>query len=158
MLVTQCALLLLAAHCEEAQATPHQLDRQARCCGVSHITLTIFLSPICRSILWPPVLSAGVDVNGLVKYAALSADVVGEEAIDLVLHNTYPDKEHLWAPAGPYRRLKFVPFNPVDKFTMAVVQEEGTGRVMRLMKGAPQVGRCLLVCLWMLSASPTATA
>lgn len=77
-------------------------------------------------------------MNSLVKYAALSADIVGEEAIDLVLHNTYPDKDNLWT-SGHYKRLKFIPFNPVDKFTMAVVQEERTGKVFRLMKGAPQV-------------------
>jgi magnesium-transporting ATPase (P-type) len=115
--------------------------------GCSAASFTLQPLPFPFSLLYSAAncvthtpLPTGADVNGLVKYAALSADVVGEEAIDLVLHNTYPDKEHLWAPAGPYRRLKFVPFNPVDKFTMAVVQEEGSGRVMRLMKGAPQVG------------------
>eukprot|EP00882_Tetradesmus_deserticola_P005625 GHRQ01005921.1.p1 GENE.GHRQ01005921.1~~GHRQ01005921.1.p1 ORF type:complete len:1073 (+),score=431.52 GHRQ01005921.1:381-3599(+) len=82
---------------------------------------------------------AGIDVSTLLKYAALSADTVGEEAIDMVLAATYHDKDHLWAPNGPYRRLKFVPFNPVDKFTMAVVQDESSGKVMRIMKGAPQV-------------------
>ncbi|WIA34892.1 hypothetical protein OEZ86_013179 [Tetradesmus obliquus] len=81
----------------------------------------------------------GVDVNGLIKYAALSADIVGEEAIDLVLHNTYCDKDRLWAPAGLYTRLRCVPFNPTDKFTLAVVRDDATGRVVRLMKGAPQV-------------------
>ncbi|KAF8059373.1 PMA1 [Scenedesmus sp. PABB004] len=88
--------------------------------------------------------SEGLDVPGLVKYAALSANIVGEEAIDVVLHNTYPDAAHLWVEEGSkattgYRRLKFIPFNPVDKFTMAVVEDVATGRVLRLMKGAPQV-------------------
>eukprot|EP00879_Flechtneria_rotunda_P000106 GHRR01000160.1.p1 GENE.GHRR01000160.1~~GHRR01000160.1.p1 ORF type:complete len:747 (+),score=230.67 GHRR01000160.1:4862-7102(+) len=78
----------------------------------------------------------GVDVHTLVKYAALSADISAEEAIDLVLHNTYPDKDNLWRG---YKRLKFVPFNPVDKYTMAVIQDEQTGQVFRLLKGAPQV-------------------
>lgn len=84
-------------------------------------------------------------MNGLIKYAALSADTVGEEAIDLVLHNTYCDKDRLWAPAGPYTRLRCVPFNPTDKFTLAVVRDDATGRVVRLMKGAPQVG----VAVWL---------
>lgn len=64
--------------------------------------------------------------------------------------NTYPDAANLWAtpdaPAGSsgYKRLKYIPFNPVDKFTMAVVQEPGAnGRTVRIMKGAPQV--CFLV-------------
>jgi hypothetical protein len=43
-----------------------------------------------------------------------------------VLHNTYPDKDNLWSG---YRRLKYVPFNPVDKFTMAVVEDKETGKV-----------------------------
>jgi hypothetical protein len=36
-------------------------------------------------ILTTPILATGLDVNGLLKYAALSADTVGEEAIDVVL-------------------------------------------------------------------------
>jgi hypothetical protein len=40
--------------------------------------------------------TAGIDTNALVKYGALSADIVAEEAIDMVLHNTYVDKDNLW--------------------------------------------------------------
>jgi hypothetical protein len=43
-----------------------------------------------------------------------------------VLHNTYPAKDTLW---NNYTRLKYVPFNPVDKFTMAVVQDNSTKKV-----------------------------
>lgn len=39
-----------------------------------------------------------------------------------------------------YKMIKFVPFNPTDKFTCATIREEGTGKVYRLMKGSPQVG------------------
>ena len=67
--------------------------------------------------------------------------------------NTYPDAANLWAtpdaPAGSsgYKRLKYIPFNPVDKFTMAVVQEPGAnGRTVRIMKGAPQVCFLVTVC------------
>ena len=81
-------------------------------------------------------------MNTLVKYGALSADVGSEEAIDVVLHNTYPDPDGLWKG---YRRLKFVPFNPNDKFTMAVIEDERSGQVFRLMKGAPQVRFQLLL-------------
>lgn len=80
------------------------------------------------------------------KYGALSADVSSEEAIDVVLHNTYPDHDNLWKG---YKRIKFVPFNPVDKFTMAVIEDETTGQVFRLMKGAPQV-RSAVLCIQLL--------
>lgn len=46
-----------------------------------------------------------------------------------MLHNTYPDKDNLWSG---YKRLKYVPFNPVDKFTMAVVEDKETGKVRYL--------------------------
>eukprot|EP00878_Enallax_costatus_P000726 GHUV01000839.1.p1 GENE.GHUV01000839.1~~GHUV01000839.1.p1 ORF type:complete len:832 (+),score=189.21 GHUV01000839.1:2414-4909(+) len=96
-------------------------------------TLTLNKLSIDLSASFP---MGGTDVNTLVKYGALSADVGSEEAIDVVLHNTYPDPDGLWKG---YRRLKFIPFNPNDKFTMAVIEDERTGQVFRLMKGAPQV-------------------
>jgi magnesium-transporting ATPase (P-type) len=43
-----------------------------------------------------------------------------------VLVNNYPDKDNLWAHCN---RLKFIPFNPSDKFTMAVIQDQQTGKV-----------------------------
>jgi hypothetical protein len=67
--------------------------------------------------------------------------------------NTYPDAANLWATpdasagSSGYKRLKYIPFNPVDKFTMAVVQEPGAnGRTVRIMKGAPQVCFLVTVC------------
>lgn len=100
--------------------------------GIHH-TVTRLTSPLhCLAAS----IASGADVNTLVKYGALSADLGSEEAIDVVLHNTYPDPDGLWKG---YKRLKFVPFNPNDKFTMAVVEDEKTGQVFRLMKGAPQV-------------------
>jgi len=71
----------------------------------------------------------------VMKYAALSANTVTEEPIDVVLHDSYPDQENL----KNFKTIKFVPFNPVDKFTCATVVEEATGRVVRLLKGSPQV-------------------
>ena len=35
--------------------------------------------------------------------------------------------------------IKFVPFNPTDKYTIAFVKNNATGQVERVMKGAPQV-------------------
>lgn len=54
----------------------------------------------------------------------------------MVMHDSYPGKDTLWQN---YTLKKFIPFNPVDKFTMAIVQENATGKVQRVMKGAPQV-------------------
>ena len=53
----------------------------------------------------------------------------------MVMHDSYPGKDSLWQA---YTLKKFVPFNPVDKFTMAIVQENATGKIQRVMKGAPQ--------------------
>ncbi|KAK9838144.1 hypothetical protein WJX81_003766 [Elliptochloris bilobata] len=72
----------------------------------------------------------------VLKYAALSANISTEEPIDMVMHDSYPGKDTLWEN---YTLKKFVPFNPVDKFTMAIVQEKSTGKIQRVMKGAPQV-------------------
>jgi len=78
--------------------------------------------------------------------AALSANISTEEPIDMVMHDSYPGKDTLWQS---YTLKKFVPFNPVDKFTMAIVQENATGKVQRVMKGAPQARRraaCWMHC------------
>ena len=39
-----------------------------------------------------------------------------------------------------YKTIKYVPFNPNDKFTCATIVEEATGKTFRVMKGSPQVG------------------
>lgn len=71
----------------------------------------------------------------IMKYAALSANTITEEPIDVVLHESYPHPEVLKG----FKTTKFVPFNPNDKFTCATVVEEATGKVVRLLKGSPQV-------------------
>ena len=38
-----------------------------------------------------------------------------------------------------YKCVKFVPFNPNDKFTCATIVEESTGKTFRVLKGSPQV-------------------
>ena len=72
----------------------------------------------------------------VLKYSALSANISTEEPIDMVMHDSYPGKASLWQE---YTLIKFIPFNPVDKFTMAIVKENATGKIQRVMKGAPQV-------------------
>ena len=58
------------------------------------------------------------------------------EPIDVVMHNAFPARHALWEQ---YTLIKYIPFNPVDKLTVAVVRENATGRTLRVMKGAPQV-------------------
>lgn len=69
-------------------------------------------------------------------YSALSSQIDSEEAIDVVLHSSYPEKDNLWTQ---YSQSKFIPFNPVDKYTAATITNNSTGEVCRLLKGAPQV-------------------
>ena len=38
-----------------------------------------------------------------------------------------------------FAQNKFVPFNPVDKYTIAIVTDKSTGNTFRILKGAPQV-------------------
>lgn len=41
--------------------------------------------------------------------------------------------------AGKFKKLKWIPFNPTDKFTAVTLLDETSGRVFRLLKGSPQV-------------------
>jgi H+-transporting ATPase len=80
---------------------------------------------------------AGHDLDSLLRHCALSANVVTEEPIDLVLYNSYEGRAALW---DENKLLKYVPFNPTDKYTMAIIEDASTlGRKFRVMKGAPQV-------------------
>lgn len=64
-----------------------------------------------------------------------------------VLAESYPEKDTLW---NNYECPKFIPFNPVDKYTIAIIRDKETGEMMRIMKGAPQVLRQrLLLCTWL---------
>lgn len=76
------------------------------------------------------------NIEDVLKYGALSANIVTEEPIDLVMHESYAGRDTLWEE---YKLAKFVPFNPVDKYTVAHVQNRATGETFRVMKGAPQV-------------------
>lgn len=82
----------------------------------------------------------GHDVEEILKLSALSSQINSEEAIDLVLVESYHGKEGLW---NGLKQSKFVPFNPVDKYTISHITEESTGNSYRLLKGAPQVGPSL---------------
>ena len=56
-----------------------------------------------------------------------------------VLAESYEHKDTLW---DEYECPKFVPFNPVDKYTIAIIRDKKSGEMMRIMKGAPQVTAC----------------
>ena len=53
-----------------------------------------------------------------------------------VLQDSYEHKDTLW---DHYECPKFIPFNPVDKYTIAIIKDKQSGEMMRIMKGAPQV-------------------
>lgn len=53
-----------------------------------------------------------------------------------VLQESYEHKDTLW---DNYECPKFIPFNPVDKYTIAIIRDKQSGEMMRIMKGAPQV-------------------
>ena len=78
----------------------------------------------------------GHDVEEILKLSALSSQIDSEEAIDLVLVESYHGKEGLW---NGLKQTKFVPFNPVDKYTISHIQDTSTNQSYRLLKGAPQV-------------------
>lgn len=83
------------------------------------------------------VLTLGSNsVDDVLKYSALSAQIDSEEAIDIVLIESYPGKATMW---DGLKQSKFVPFNPVDKYTISHVTNSSTGETYRLLKGAPQV-------------------
>ncbi|GLI62247.1 hypothetical protein VaNZ11_004843 [Volvox africanus] len=82
------------------------------------------------------VTEPGLTIEDVLKYGALSADITGEEPIDVVLYNSYAQAATL---ANRYKKLKWVPFNPTDKFTSVTMLDQESGRVFRLLKGSPQV-------------------
>ena len=77
-------------------------------------------------------------VDDVLRYSALSAQIDSEEAIDIVLVESYAQKETMW---NGLKQSKFVPFNPVDKYTISHVTDTSSGKMYRLLKGAPQVSQ-----------------
>ncbi|EIE19189.1 plasma-membrane proton-e [Coccomyxa subellipsoidea C-169] len=78
----------------------------------------------------------GHSLDEVLRLSALSADTHSEEAIDMVMRSCCPDKDML---VEKYDQIKFVPFNPVDKYTVAIVMDKEAGSTFRILKGAPQV-------------------
>ena len=69
-----------------------------------------------------------------------------------VLAESYKERETLW---DNYECPKFIPFNPVDKYTIAIIKDTKSGEMMRVMKGAPQVLYPMIIIFgqWLLSSS-----
>lgn len=65
------------------------------------------LLPACCHLRTPPPSPGrpGCDKETLLKYGCLSANTVTEEAIDMVLHDSYPGAERVW---DDYKLLKWV--------------------------------------------------
>jgi H+-transporting ATPase len=81
-------------------------------------------------------LEAGVELPEVLKMGALSANIVTEEPIDMVLWQSCPNAAEM---RKEYKTTRFVPFNPTDKYTSATLVHEATGETFRVMKGSPQV-------------------
>lgn len=79
---------------------------------------------------------SGHSVEDVLKFAALSAQRDSDEAIDKVLQESYQNVEALYEQ---YEFVKFIPFNPTDKYTIAFIKDKHSGETIRLMKGAPQI-------------------
>lgn len=78
----------------------------------------------------------------LCRYAALSAQINSEEAIDVVLVESYPGNGTMW---NNLKQSKYVPFNPTDKYTIGYVTNPADGSTYQLLKGAPQVCTSLVL-------------
>ncbi|KAK9802623.1 hypothetical protein WJX73_006394 [Symbiochloris irregularis] len=89
------------------------------------------------SIHEPSILTLGeTSTQEALQMACLSANMTTGEAIDTVLVSSFPGNAKLWKE---HTRTKYIPFNPVDKYTVAWVRHNASGQTMCLMKGAPQV-------------------
>uniref|UniRef100_A0A061RTM6 Plasma membrane ATPase n=1 Tax=Tetraselmis sp. GSL018 TaxID=582737 RepID=A0A061RTM6_9CHLO len=86
----------------------------------------------------------GFTRNDILLYGALSAKEEGDEPIDVCLHNAYSGKESLW---DHFECIKYTPFDPVSKRTVAFVRGKGDNQgapkvkysEFQVAKGAPQV-------------------
>ena len=85
---------------------------------------------------WRPRADCACRVEEALKFGALSANISSQEPIDVVMHESCAEHATLW---DNYKQIKFVPFNPTDKYTIASVVPNDGSPPYRLMKGAPQV-------------------
>ncbi|KAK9905068.1 hypothetical protein WJX75_009176 [Coccomyxa subellipsoidea] len=96
-------------------------------------TLTLNQLTINNEAIYP---LPGHSLDEVLRLSALSADTHSEEPIDVVMRSCYADKDTL---EEKFAQNKFVPVNPVDKYTIAIVTDKSSGNTFRILKGAPQV-------------------
>ncbi len=82
----------------------------------------------------------GYDLNQALMWGALSANIVSEEPIDMVLHESYEGNKTLW---DDWTLEKFVPFNPTDKYTIAVVKNKAERPGEAHHEGCPPGPPCM---------------
>ncbi|MEW5313699.1 MAG: hypothetical protein WDW38_005244 [Sanguina aurantia] len=110
-----------------------QFAKYGHLCGSGEGTLTLNKLSVETFSVFNP--SGTLSVTEVLKFAALSANTVTEEPIDVVLEGCYPE---LVALKEQYKLVRYIPFNPTDKFTQATIRDEKTGEIFRLLKGSPQ--------------------
>ncbi|KAK9798585.1 hypothetical protein WJX73_003965 [Symbiochloris irregularis] len=96
-------------------------------------TLTLNKLSVDQKTILP---GEGYTSDDVMKYAALSAQINSEEAIDVVLVESYEGNHSMW---NNLKQSKYIPFNPTDKFTIGYVTNPTDGSTYQLLKGAPQV-------------------
>jgi H+-transporting ATPase len=84
--------------------------------------------------LGEPMTFAAPDVQDLILAAALASKAEDRDAIDLAVLGGLQEPTVLRG----YQQTDFMPFDPVGKRTEAVVKD-GSGRIFKVAKGAPQV-------------------
>jgi len=85
-----------------------------------------------------PFVMKGFTDEDILRNAVLASRREGAEAIDTAIFSTTPE-DIIASAEGDYEVLRFVPFNPTDKKTEAVVKEKATGRIFSVSKGSPDV-------------------
>ncbi|KAI9179552.1 hypothetical protein H9P43_004880 [Blastocladiella emersonii ATCC 22665] len=94
-----------------------------------------------------PFLMPGFTERDILLNAYFASEAGAKDAIELAVRGAGMERVDILQnlPAGQehvipgYKILKFLPFNPNDKFTKAKVQNLETGEIFECIKGAPQV-------------------
>lgn len=80
-----------------------------------------------------PILIASDDAQHCILAAALASNLEDKDAIDTAVISALKDQDALKS----WKKVKFVPFDPVTKCTAATVSDS-TGKMFVVTKGAPQ--------------------
>jgi len=83
--------------------------------------------------LGDPILIAGTDAQDCITAAALASNIEDKDAIDTAVISALKDQN----ASKNWKKVKFVPFDPVNKRTEATVTNPA-GQTIMVTKGAPQ--------------------